>query len=103
MKAAREAKEDSFRLEFEPGLFITADRYQYVLHQGMRLSYFTEITSLLKYMIASQLRQSPVASVQQIVDKISEIHKLIDTKFGNYDPANIKALLDNEVEEVQQN
>lgn len=89
LKAYHEAKENNFYLQLDKTTYITADRNQYILHQGTNLSYFTQLTSLLKHMMASHIRTSAVSSVEQILAKIDEIYSLIDNKFGFYDPANI--------------
>lgn len=89
LKAYRENKDGSFNLELYDGVFITADRNQYILHQGANLSYFVDIKSLLKYFIASKARQSAITSVKEIIDKLDEIYANIDKKFANYNPAKI--------------
>lgn len=91
LKAYREAKENNFCLRLDANTVITADRMQYILKQGANASYFTEIKSLLKYLVAAQMRQSAVNSVQEIINKIDEIYKRIEKEFDNYDPANIAA------------
>lgn len=101
LKAYREAKENNFFLKIDSNVFITADRNQYILKQGANASYFTDIKSLVKHLVVSQLRQSDVSSVQEIVTKLDEIYKKVDEKFSGYDPANIAeaAAFDEEIEE----
>jgi transcriptional regulator with XRE-family HTH domain len=96
LKAYREKKDTGFYLELEKGLVITADRNQYILRQGVNASYFTELKLLIKYMIASQIRQSSVDSVQKVLDKLDSIYELVEAKFNEYDPANIKIVGDGE-------
>jgi len=99
LKAYRDAKENNFYLEIDNGIHITADRNQYILKQGANASYFIDLRSLIKYLITSQVRQSAVSSVQEVVDKIDEIYERIDKKFDNYDPANIAAGVNEEDDE----
>lgn len=89
LKAYREAKEDAFCLQIDTNIFITADRHQYILKQGANASYFTDLTSLTKYLVVSQVRQSAVNSVQEICNKIDEVYKLIEKKFMGFDPAGV--------------
>jgi len=89
LKAYREAKENNFCIQLDKQTIITADRNQYILKQGANTSYFVDIKSLLRYLVASQMRQSAVNSVQDICNKLDEIYKLIEIKFNEYDPANV--------------
>lgn len=98
LKAYREAKENNFCLRLDAQTVISADRNQYILKQGAGTSYFAEIKALLKYLVASHVRQSAVNSVQEICDKLDEIYKLIEAKFDGYDPANVAASVEEEEE-----
>lgn len=89
LRAYREAKGDSFYLEIDDNTFITADRFQYILRNGAHTSYFTELKTLVKSLVASQMRQSSVDSVKEVIEKLDEIYKLIEKKFDGYDPANV--------------
>lgn len=89
LKAYRDSKENSFYLQLDDNTYITADRNQYILKQGANVSYFVNLKALIKSLVASQMRQSAVTSVQEIASKLDEIYKLIENKFDGYDPANV--------------
>lgn len=89
LKAYREAKENNFCLKIDSNVFISADRNQYILKQGANTSYFVELKALIKYLVASKMRQSAVNTVQDVSDRLDEIYKSIEEKFDEYDPANI--------------
>jgi len=89
LKIYREEKNNGFCLHINKNTYITADRYQYILHQRNTQLYFAEIKYLLKYMVASEMRQSAVSSVEEIINKLDNIYEKIEEKFNNYDPANV--------------
>lgn len=81
---------NTFRIDIDETSYITADKHQYILHQGKLQFYFVDLKNLLKHMITTSVRQSAVVSIQSIVDKLDELYVLIDKKFdGNKDPQNI--------------
>lgn len=89
LKAYRESRENGFFLKIDNTTNITADRNQYILKQGANASYFTDLKSLVKYLVALELRQSSVSSLQEILDKLDEIYGAIEERFDKYDPANV--------------
>lgn len=89
LKAYRESKQGSFNLQLDANTVITADKFQYVLRQGTHCSYFVELKSLLKFLVASQMCQSAVSSVKEILAKLDEVYQKIDERFADYNPANI--------------
>ncbi len=90
LRAYREAKQDGFNLQLDNNTSITADKFQYILRSNGHNSYFTDLRSLLKFLIVSQMRQSAVSSVKEVIEKIDEIYKNIEEKFAGYDPASIE-------------
>lgn len=94
LRAYRETKENGFYLKISDDIYITADRNQYILHQGTNLTYFTEIKFLIKHLVSSQVRQSAVSSVEEILNKMNELYKNIELKFDGYDPADVSSSRD---------
>lgn len=94
LEAYREARENNFYLSIDDNTHITADRNQYILKQGANTSYFVEIKALLKFLVATRMKQSSIDSVQQISDKLDETYALIEAKFAGLNPANISDTVD---------
>ena len=89
LRLYRENKEEvePFKVEIDENTIITADRHQYILHQGKHKSYFVDLANLLKHLLASGVRQSSVNSIQAVVDKLNELNAKIESAFKAYDPA----------------
>lgn len=80
-----------FFIQLDETTVIKADSHQYKLIIGGHQTYFIEFAPMLKHMIHEKVKTSSIESIEQVINKIDEVYKLINERFVNFDPAGIKS------------